>query len=157
MILRTKKKVRQKFTDNGIRRQIGRCGFSRASGFTPCVPDEMIVFSGPTVAPSRSVLEWSRLGNPSQESLWVVDHPERAIKPVELAKQKQVNLSDLANITIEILCRLQLLYHTNKTDGEWVNNLNSFSLFFFFLSIITTYLAFVCFPNDCIRFGNCPM
>lgn len=88
----------------------------------------MIVFSGPTVAPSRSVLEWSRLGNPSQESLWVVDHPERAIKPVELAKQKQVNLSDLANITIEILCRLQLLYHTNKTDGEWVWELSDVNI-----------------------------
>lgn len=87
----------------------------------------MIVFSGPTLEPSRTILEWSRLGNPSQDSLWVVDHPERTIKPAdELAKQKQVNLTDLANITIDILCRLQLLYHTNKTDDEWVSNLISF-------------------------------
>jgi hypothetical protein len=110
-----------------IRRQIGRFGFSRTSGFAPNVPEEMIVFSGPTV-PSHTALQWSRLGNPSQESLWVVDQPQRTVKPVDLAKQKQVNLSDLANITIDILCRLQILYNNNGTDDEWVNDfLLSFS------------------------------
>lgn len=79
----------------------------------------MIVFSGPTVGPFRSSLEWSRLGNPSQEPLWIVQDPEPKIRPIELSKQKQVNLSDLANITVEVLCRLQMLYH-NNTDDEWV-------------------------------------
>ena len=83
----------------------------------------MIVFSGPTVLPSHTALQWSRLGNPSQESFWVVDKPQRTIKPADLAKQKQVNLSDLANITIDILCRLQILYNNNNTDDEWVNDL----------------------------------
>ncbi len=100
------------------------------------VPGEMIVFSGPTVA-SHTALQWSRLGHPLQESLWVVDQPQRTIKPVDLAKQKQVNLSDLANITIDILCRLQILYNNNNTDDEWVklfpclSNLLLFSSFVF--------------------------
>ena len=81
----------------------------------------MIVFSGPTTAPSKLGLEWSRLGNPAHEPIWIVQHepPERTIKPNDLIKQKEVNLSDLANITIEVLCRLQLLYH-NNTQEEWV-------------------------------------
>ena len=79
----------------------------------------MIVFSGPTVGPFRSGLEWSRLGDPSQEPVWIVQHPEPKIKPIELSKQKQVNLSDLANVSVEILCRLQELYQ-NNSDDEWV-------------------------------------
>lgn len=83
----------------------------------------MIVFSGPTVGPSRTD-EWSKLRGPtSQEPLWIIEYenPQRvAAKPSELAKQKQVNLSDLANITIEVLCRLQMLYSNNNTQDEWV-------------------------------------
>lgn len=84
----------------------------------------MIVFSGPTVGPSRVGLEWSRLGNPADEPLWFIQekYPERGIsKPDELTKQKQVNISDLANITVEVLCRLQMLYSNNNTNEEWVS------------------------------------
>jgi hypothetical protein len=91
---------------------------------------EMIVFSGPTV-PSRTALQWSRLGNPLQESLWNVDQPQRSVKPFDLAKQKQVNLSDLANVTIDILCRLQILYNNNNTGDEWVNLVFYFDAFEF--------------------------
>ena len=104
-----------------IRRKIGWFGFqSHFRIHCPSVPGKMIVFSGPTV-PSRTALQWSRLGNPSQESLWIVDQPQRTVKPFDLAKQKQVNLSDLANVTIDVLCRLQLLYSSNNTSDEWVN------------------------------------
>ncbi|XP_046656389.1 QRFP-like peptide receptor [Daphnia pulicaria] len=87
----------------------------------------MIVFSGPTV-PSRTALQWSRLGNPLQESLWNVDQPQRSVKPFDLAKQKQVNLSDLANVTIDILCRLQILYNNNNTGDEWVWELSDVNI-----------------------------
>jgi hypothetical protein len=107
---------------------------------------EMIVFSGPTV-PSRTALQWSRLGNPLQESLWNVDQPQRSVKPFDLAKQKQVNLSDLANVTIDILCRLQILYNNNNTGDEWVNLVFYFDAFEFSLFILLL-IAF-------IRFGSC--
>lgn len=84
----------------------------------------MIVFSGPTTGPSRSGLEWSSLGNPSEEPLWIIkyDNPDRSMQPAELlTKQKQVNLSDLANITVDVLCPLQLLYQNNSND-EWVSD-----------------------------------
>lgn len=101
----------------------------------------MIVFSGPTV-PSRTALQWSRLGNPLQESLWIVDQPQRSVKPFDLAKQKQVNLSDLANVTIDILCRLQILYNNNNTGDEWVN------LRVFFLTLSNFLIHFIV---DCIH------
>lgn len=110
----------------------------------------MIVFSGPTVA-SHTALQWSRLGNPLQESLWVVDQPQRTIKPVDLAKQKQVNLSDLANITIDILCRLQILYNNNNTDDEWVKLFPCLSKFIIIL-VIHFFNNMIALQS---RFGSC--
>lgn len=104
----------------------------------------MIVFSGPTV-PSRTALQWSRLGNPLQESLWNVDQPQRSVKPFDLAKQKQVNLSDLANVTIDILCRLQILYNNNNTGDEWVNLVFSFWRFRIFSFILLLHSYYDCF------------
>lgn len=100
----------------------------------------MIVFSGPTVGPIRTDMEWSRLRNPLQEPIWIVqyENPQRvAVKPAELTKQKQVNLTDLANITIEVLCRLQQLYSNNNTQNEWVIFLISFCHFCF--SFVTIF------------------
>lgn len=93
----------------------------------------MIVFSGPTTGPSRTGIEWSNLGNPAEEPVWIIKYgnPDRSMQPVEeLSKQKHVNLSDLANITVDVLCPLQLIYQ-NLTDDEWVNvnwNWNDFAL-----------------------------
>ena len=77
----------------------------------------MIVFSGPTTSPVRPLndgLSYYITGIGSSDS-------ERSIPPEELAHQRKVNLSDLANITLDVLCRLQQLYNsdTNSQD-QWV-------------------------------------
>ena len=75
---------------------------------------EMIVFSGPKIIPS--------LIDPGIS--WIVDQnedAERSIKPEELVQHKKVNVSDLANITTDVLCSLQQLYNSNQTQDEWVS------------------------------------
>jgi hypothetical protein len=80
----------------------------------------MIVFSGPTISPS--LIDYSSWL--SEDSANIKDpilyDAERSIRPEELVHQKKVNVSDLVNITIDVLCSLQLLYNSNQTKDEWV-------------------------------------
>ena len=86
----------------------------------------MIVFSGPTISPSLIDYSSWLSDNGSKDS--IVYDAERSIRPEELVHQKKVNVSDLVNITIDVLCSLQLLYNSTQTKDEWVwlNTFNDF-------------------------------
>lgn len=80
----------------------------------------MIVFSGPTISPS--LIDYSSWLSEDGANIKdpILYDAERSIRPEELVHQKKVNVSDLVNITIDVLCSLQLLYNSNQTKDEWV-------------------------------------
>lgn len=98
---------------------------ARFSSLPDLEASRMIVFSGPTTTTIRYYYDDE-----------VLTPTERSIPPAELAQRHKVNLSDLANITTDVLCRLQHLYINNQSQDEWVSHHHNIFMELLFRHII---------------------